>query len=69
MLIRTSHPSGIEIGEGLTAFALSHHLAYGTVPGGSYSLDTRIVMIEEEKQALLRKETVGQCHLDRFGIG
>jgi hypothetical protein len=43
----------IEIGEGLTAFALSHHLAYGTVPGGSYSRDTRFVMAEEEKQALL----------------
>ncbi len=48
----------IEIGEGLTAFALSHHLAYGTVPGGSYSRDTRFVMIEEEKQTLLSKETV-----------
>jgi hypothetical protein len=27
----------IEIGEGLTAFVLSHHSAYGTVPGGSCS--------------------------------
>jgi hypothetical protein len=48
----------IEIEEGLTAFALSHHRAYGTVPGGSYSRDTRFVMIEEEKQTLLSKETV-----------
>lgn len=55
----SGHPGEkIEIGEGLTAFALSHHLAYGTVPGGSYSRDTRFVMVEEEKQALLSKETV-----------
>jgi hypothetical protein len=46
----------MKIGESLTAFALSHHLAYGTVPGGSYSRDTRFVMVEEEKQALLSKE-------------
>ena len=48
----------IEIGEGLTAFALSHHPAYGTVPGGSCSRYLRFVQIEEEKQALLSKETV-----------
>jgi pimeloyl-ACP methyl ester carboxylesterase len=28
----------IEIGEGLAAFALSHHPAYGSVPGDSHSL-------------------------------
>ncbi len=28
----------IGIGEGLTAFALPHHRAYGSVHGGSYSL-------------------------------
>jgi hypothetical protein len=39
-------PTGsIEIGESLTAFALSHHLAYGAVPGGSCSRDTQFVMI------------------------
>jgi hypothetical protein len=48
----------IEIGEGLTAVALSHHLAYGTVPGGSCSRYTQFVMIKEEKQTLLCKETV-----------
>jgi hypothetical protein len=48
----------IEIGEGLTAFALSHHPAYGTIPGGSCSRNTQFVMVEEEKQALLSKETV-----------
>jgi len=58
----------IEIGESLTAFALSHHLAYGAVPGGSCSRDTQFVMIKEEKQALLYKETVRQCHFQRFGV-
>jgi hypothetical protein len=48
----------IEIGEGLTAFALSHHPAYGTVPGGSCSRCLLFVLIEEEKQALLGEETV-----------
>jgi len=52
------YSSKIEIGEGLTAFALSHHPAYGTVPGGSCSRYLRFVQIEEEKQALLSKETV-----------
>jgi hypothetical protein len=28
----------IGIGEGLTTFALPHHRAYGSVPGGSHSL-------------------------------
>jgi hypothetical protein len=50
--------SKIEIGEGLTAFALSHHPAYGTVPAGSCSRYLRFVQIEEEKQALFGKETV-----------
>jgi hypothetical protein len=58
----------IEIGESLTAFALSHHLAYGAVPGGSCSRDTQFVMIKEEKQALLYKETVRQCHFQRFSV-
>jgi hypothetical protein len=48
----------IEIEEGLTAFALSHHPAYGAVPGGSCSRHIQFVMVEEEKQALLSKETV-----------
>ncbi len=56
------------IGEGLTAFALSHHPAYGTVPGGSCSRCLQFVLIEEEKQSLLGKETIRQCHLHRFAL-
>ena len=48
----------IEIGEGLRAVALSHHPACGTIPGGSCSRYIQFVLIEEEKQALLGKETV-----------
>jgi mRNA interferase MazF len=35
----------IRIGEGLAAFALLHHRAYGSVHGDSYSLNQRTVMI------------------------
>jgi hypothetical protein len=31
--------------------------------------NTQFVMVEEEKQVLLSKETASKCHLDRFGLG
>jgi len=61
--------SKIEIGEGLTSLALSHHPACGTVSGGSCGRCLQVALTEEEKQPLLGKETIGQRHSHRPGIG
>ena len=41
----------IGIGEGLTAFALPHHRAYGSVHGGSCSLAQCLRLIQESQVA------------------
>ena len=58
----------IRIGEGLAAFALLHHRAYGSVHGGSHSLHQRTVMIQEGKETQVGKETVRHCHFHRLHI-
>ena len=60
---------GIGIGEGLTAFALPHHRAYGSVHGGLCSLTQCLKLIQESQVAPFGKETIGQGNLQRFHVG
>jgi len=67
-LLRMNMIPEIGIGGGLTAAALPHHRAYGSVHGGSYRLDHSPSVSGEGQESSFGEELVRHGHLECFHI-